>query len=242
MKKIILIIFLITFVLSGYTQKIPDFYGFMSVYKTSIFKDMDGDITFIPIPPGVGRIMTMLARPVQINISESKNILIRTHLEYYRAPYEPGDFPLSVGMEKRSGSLLTGISLKLKKNPIKLNIATDVLSKSDGTKIELFYDHSLVRTRKKSSTLQLGFKYYDKDLSDYYFGVTANEATINRNLYIADSSIIPSISYNVRQMLTPKRTLMYGVETNFYDNEIKDSPLVDESYSLRFVFGILWNK
>ena len=242
MKKRIIIFLITTLVFMINAQEIPDFYGFISIYKTSIFKDMDDDLTFIPIPPGVGRIMTMIARPIQINISENDYFLVRTHLEYFRAPYEPGDFPLSSGMQKRDGSLMTGLSIKSKKKPVILNVAADVLSKSEGTKLELFYNHSLKKKRNISEDFRFGIKIFDKDFTDYYYGVKAGEAKVNRPFYRADSSINPSISYNVRKMITSKRTFLYAIEADFYDKEIKESPLVQDSYTLRFSFGILWSR
>ena len=88
---------------------------------------------------------------------------------------------------------------------------------------------------------KVAVEYYDRDYSDYYFGVRADEATLDRPLYAPDSSIGFDVGIDYIRTFNTNHRLIGSIKYRRYDSEVTDSPLIENDGSPRFVFGYFYN-
>jgi outer membrane protein len=88
------------------------------------------------------------------------------------------------GLEKREQSLDAGLQIGLKRNwgNVRLNWVTDTLNKHKGQEIELSYRYDFEAGPWTFSPF-VGWKWQDANLTNYYYGVSEAEATVDRPAY-----------------------------------------------------------
>jgi outer membrane protein len=90
----------------------------------------------------------------------------------------------------------------------------------------------------------VGITYQDSHLSQYYYGVESDEATPVRPAYETGSSLSRSIGANVDFRLNKDIYLSFSLEHERLDDDLADSPIVDEqnltkvALSIRHTFGV----
>jgi outer membrane protein len=67
----------------------------------------------------------------------------------------------------------------------------------------------------------------DAKLNNYYYGVTAAEATPERAAYSAGGGVNASLGVNARYDLTPHWHLLAGLSATYWASEVRNSPIVD---------------
>ena len=74
----------------------------------------------------------------------------------------------------------------------------------------------------------VGLNYRSSDVVDYYFGVKPSEVTAERPAYTGRSSITSYAGFELTYPLTEQWLLLAGLQSEFYDKPITDSPIVDK--------------
>ncbi|MEW8560890.1 MAG: MipA/OmpV family protein, partial [Candidatus Thiodiazotropha sp.] len=106
-------------------------------------------------------------------------------------------------------------------------LLADVSDTSDGQEVILSYAYPFSHG-KWSLRPELGISWQSSDLTDYYFGVDADEATARRAVYEADSAVTPFAGIEFEYAFDQRIDLVGGVGVGRLGDEISDSPIVDE--------------
>ncbi len=85
-----------------------------------------------------------------------------------------------------------------------------------------------------------GVRCKSDDLTSYYCGVDGDEGLSGRSGYEAGSAINPFVRIAVRKRLAGRLSMLGAVQREWFDSEIRDSPVVDRTYSASVLFGLLY--
>ena len=134
------------------------------------------------------------------------------------------------GLDERKPGFDAGVSLlwQTALGEFDLELLTDVSNRSDGQEVLLSYAYPITRG---DWTLrpEVGVSWQSGDLTDYYFGVDANEIRAGRPVYEADASVTPFAGVQVEYAVSKQTRLIGGVGYGRLGDEISDSPIVDGS-------------
>lgn len=156
--------------------------------------------------------------------------------------YEEDDSRDLAGMDDRDLTLDGGVAMTWRTNRGLLGVSwvTDLLGKHDGQELEFSYT-AVLSHGGFDFIPSVGLRYKTDKLVDYYYGVKSDEVRAGRPAYEADEAMDPFVRLAVRRKLVGKWSLLGAVQCEWFDSEIKDSPIVDQSQDLSFVAGVLYS-
>ena len=122
--------------------------------------------------------------------------------------------------------------------PVSFNLSArhDLLSRHDGYQLEAEAS-TFHRIGAVALVPTLAYTYWDENRSDYYFGVRRDEAREGRPAYSLDGTSNWSAGLFAAADVTPSIFLMLGAKYFIYDDDIADSPIVDDDTTWRVFAG-----
>jgi outer membrane protein len=172
--------------------------------------------------------------------------MLKPRFNFFNEGYDASDSVMLKGMKDRDSSFDVGLKVNAR-TPIGsfvLEGGYDVTGKHDGFEGSLMYTN---RIPLGSSRLrfypEVGVYYWSKRVSDYYYGVNLGEVAIGREAYDLDSTTNYFLGYRVEYPLTKKWGLTHSLRSTWFDDEIKDSPIVedDSDADVRTTFGLKYD-
>jgi outer membrane protein len=148
-------------------------------------------------------------------------------LAYSFDGYKTGDAPILVGMAQRKHSVLGGGVVTWHDPLVDISFETlaDLSGHSKGVTARLGLDHAFhfgaLELRPRVAARWMDSKYVD-----YYYGVNASEATMERPAYDAKAALNLETGVRASYAFTPHQVGFLDVGTQRLGNEIADSPLV----------------
>jgi outer membrane scaffolding protein for murein synthesis (MipA/OmpV family) len=143
------------------------------------------------------------------------------------------------GLEERKQSLDAGIEARLTRTwgELKINWVTDTLDRHNGQEVQASYRYRF-DAGPWSFSPYISWTWQDDNLTDYYFGVSEEEARPDRPAYSAGESQWLGFGVNTAWQLTERIVLFGNVGFAGTDTEVVNSPLVEEAgFSQVFVGG-----
>ena len=182
------------------------------------------------------------------NFKGPLKFMLKPRFGFFRQGYDASDSIMLEGMRDRDNSFNVGLNLSTR-TPIGsfiLGGGYDISGKSKGFEGSLLYTN---RIPLGSSRLRFypeaGIYYWSKNVSDYYFGVNADEEDfdLGREAYDLDSTTNYFLGYRMEYPLTKHWGVTHSLRSTWYDDEITDSPIVedDADNELRATFGITYD-
>jgi outer membrane scaffolding protein for murein synthesis (MipA/OmpV family) len=143
------------------------------------------------------------------------------------------------GLQERDQTVDGGISLSFngRFGSLKFDWVTDLRDKHNGEEFDLTYRYRFDRGRWMFSPF-ISYIYQDKDLTNYYYGISENEALPGRPAYQTEEAFFVRAGVNSSYQLT-KRWLIYAnIAFEGLDDSLRESPLsVEENLASVFVGG-----
>lgn len=147
--------------------------------------------------------------------------------------YDVKDSPIFLGMKDRKKTVYLGPSLfyEVTGYVIELSLRRDILGHSKGLKGLLGGSKEFLLTSKITLNPEVGFIFNDNRVMDYYYGVTASEATATRFYYKPHWTLVPFLSINYIQQIFTKLSFVCQIELEFLTGQHYRSPLVKRGIS-----------
>lgn len=120
-----------------------------------------------------------------------------------------------------------------------ISYAGDLLSKHSGQELAVTYSKTF-SLEKWSLTPAAGVRGFSSSLGDYYYGVQPDEAIAGRPAYDIGETWNPFAGLSVMYSFNEQWSALTSVRYTQLDHEIKDSPIVEDSYDLLVMAGVLY--
>ncbi|MFD2168269.1 MipA/OmpV family protein [Thalassotalea euphylliae] len=155
--------------------------------------------------------------------------------------------------EQENGNLLDGINTRessmevgveyfgiLKKYDFRLTLLHDALNEHNGTIARADISRPYF-TKYVMFVPGISVTYIDENATDYYYGVSPEEATSYRPAYKADSALITTARLYVERPIDEDWSVIAAASYSAFSDAINDSPIVNnrnEAYNISV--GVLW--
>jgi outer membrane protein len=176
---------------------------------------------------------------VGYHLVDRADLTVDVRARYSFDGLDPNDSPFLDGMAARDGTVEAGLGLDWTPSAwaVRLTAFTDVLGRSDGQEVGVDLSRTWTFGRYRwGLTPAIGAVWQSSNLIDYYYGVPAEEARPGRPAYSGGSAINLRASLLVFYRISARFNAIGLFQTQWLDNEIDDSPIVDER---RSTFGLL---
>ena len=173
----------------------------------------------------------------------NKNFTFDARAGIVFAGLDPDDSPFLTGMEKRESTIEGGFVFDWKPGKYKLSTSayTDLLGRSDGQQAALDFSRSWRFNRSQwGITPSIGFVWQSSSFVDYYFGVSPEEARPGRPPFDGHSVINFRSSLLVYFFVTTRVQLVGLLQVQRLDNEIYESPIVEDRRGFFGLIGATW--
>jgi outer membrane protein len=179
--------------------------------------------------------------------TESIDFDIRARIRF--SGLDPDDSPFLDGMEERRETVEVGLGLDWELAralggafELELRAFADVLGRSDGFESSIDLGWRRVLGPGKAILLPaVGMVYQSSDQVDYYYGVRPEEALPGRPVYEGSAVFNPRASVLFVYRFTQRWSLTTLASVDFFDDEIKSSPIIDQSSELFGLIGLAYS-
>lgn len=159
--------------------------------------------------------------------------------------YEEDDSSQLRGMDDRDWSIDGGLGIAWRTDVglFGVTFVTDLLGRHKGQELDLSYT-ILFKGGGFDFIPSVGVRWKSENLVDYYYGVENDEVrfdgAVSRGAYQGENAIDPYLGLAVRRKLTGRWSLLGAIQHEWFDSEIKDSPIVDKGYETSFLLGVMY--
>lgn len=150
--------------------------------------------------------------------------------------WESDDSDLLAGKSDRDDSTMAGINAAYAKGKFNSEIGyvTDISNESDGSKFYAAATYTMLATRNYTLSATAKVSVLDEDLTSYYY----SDADTG---YEADSATNISLGLIGTYNISKKWTAIAAVTANSLDDEISDSPLVEDDTHNMVLMGVTYS-
>lgn len=141
--------------------------------------------------------------------------------------YTSDDSDALAGMADRDAAWEAGLAYEasIAGGQVKTKLMQDISGTHDGFSARFEYERPFRTDDTFMASWYTGSEYWDSDKSDYYFGVTREEARSARPVYTANESHSLYLGANALKRFDERITLMINVEYLRMSDAVNDSPL-----------------
>ncbi|RLW56228.1 MAG: hypothetical protein B6D70_08930 [gamma proteobacterium symbiont of Stewartia floridana] len=156
--------------------------------------------------------------------------------------YESDDSDALEGMQDRDQAWEAGLvyEVNLLGGQAKAKLMHDISNTHDGFTGRFEYERSLLTGTTYMINWFGGSEYWSRKKTDYYFGVTEEEATSVRPGYSADESYNLFAGVNAVKRFNDRYSLIASAEYQWMPDEINDSPLTTRQDQWTIYAGIFY--
>ena len=155
--------------------------------------------------------------------------------------YDADDSSDLDGMDDRDMTAELGASISYKDGfgVTRFSFLNDILGKHDGHVLRLSYGKTF---RRKNLTLtpSVGLKWQSENFVNYYYGVRSKESRPSRPTYHPSDALNPFMSFRLTYKLNEQWDIFSSFLYQWLDNEISNSPIVDQTYQTSLMFGVIY--
>ncbi len=155
--------------------------------------------------------------------------------------YDADDSDFLKGMDELGTLYNTGLEFEgqLGDLEVGLEVLQDVSGEHKGQEAEISLEYQWMLGGFEFRP-GLSLTWLSSKTIDYFYGVSPGEANVTRSVYSPGSSYEIGAELMVQRPLFGNFTFVGIAGVSTFGNEIKDSPLVDESYEIEGVLGVMY--
>lgn len=215
-------------------------YGAGLGINQELYKGYKRRVIPLPVIGYRGKKLQVFGPFASYNLVQTEHLSFSAKLSPRFQGFDESDSDIFIGMDERKFSMDLGAGAEYKYNNWKVSVDSmfDVLARSNGYE-NTFNVAKVLRYGPIFVEPSVSLAYLDEDMVNYYYGVRPEEATTERQAYIADSAFNTSLGISVTTPILFKGLTRLSVSHTWYDDDIADSPLTDSKrgYSLILTYS-----
>ena len=173
-----------------------------------------------------------------VHLFRNDNVELNVLLRYRFQKLDPDRNEFYEGINERKQSLDGGVELRFRGGwgELNLNYLTDTLNRHNGQSAEAAYHYNFDRGAFSFSPF-IGWAWNSDKLTNYYFGVSEEEARPDRAAYTPGETQWINFGLNTSWQIGSRINLFANVGFGSVDTAVAESPLVEEDGSSVFFAG-----
>lgn len=215
--------------------------GIGTAIQNQVYASVDAEVNVLPLIYYQSEKLHLVGPQFGYEILEWGDVEF-TFLGRYRFDgYDAEDEPLFEGMEDRSGSLDLGLEIQYETDygDLSFSYMKDAMHNHKGSELSVGYSLPFIMS---SGVIvpYVQITQQSDDLVDYYFGVRADEVTVNRSFFEGESTTNLELGVKVMWQFGEHHSVIANLGFTSLGSEIKDSPLVDGSTATNLILGYVY--
>ena len=206
------------------------------IARSSPYRDYNGGVSqVIPAITYRGDRLQIFGPNIQIGLVGSGQLRLAATGKYRMGVYEEDESDFLVGMGDRKNTFMAGLALQVELPggvDLSVSFEHDVLDEIGGSDARLELDKSFQFGVLRFSP-EVGLNWLSSELSNHDFGVSASKATPDRPAYDLDDTI--SIEGGLGMFIEITRDLLViaNASLELLEEQVTDSPIVDNDYVVK---------
>lgn len=212
---------------------------------TNEYKDMHGNSTVLPLLGYEGEYLYLRGVAGGIHFFRNEWLELNGQLSYQPQHFyadDSDDWALRQ-LDDRYSTLMGGFNGRLlsEYGILSATFATDLLGYSNGIILDGSYTYPIALGMLNLAPA-VGFQWNDANYNRYYYGIDHDEAKQSGlSYYDPTSSFSPYAQLSARLNFNQNWSAFTSVRAMFLNQEIYDSPMVENSEKYSFSLGVLYN-
>jgi len=172
---------------------------------------------------------------------DNKHLDFGVRTEIVFESLDPDDSPFLMGMAERKPSIQGGLVFAWKPGKFRLTTAvnTDLMNRSNGQQVSVRFSRMWqFHGRAVGVMPSIGVVWQSSNFINYYYGVTPEEALPDRPPFSGHSAVNIRGSLLGYLFVSHRIRFLAYLEVQRLDNEIYDSPIVEDRRSILGLFGV----
>lgn len=214
--------------------------GFGVAYRNSIYKGADDQVIPIPLIFYEKEDFYIKGPLAGYHFLKHDGLSLDLIAQLRFDGYEDDDSDFLDGMGDRYMNFEGGLALTYFDGwgLMRVSVVNDLCGKHNGQEVAFSYSKQFTKDRW-SFLPTAGILWGSGDMIDYFYGVENKYERPGRPAYSAGEAWNPFVSLATNYQLNDKWSAMALLRCEFFDNEIADSPIVDDDYKLSLLVGLL---
>jgi outer membrane protein len=160
-----------------------------------------------------------------------------------RMGFHASDGAKLAGMATRRNSLEGGFNLDWDADIVAISFSyfTDLTRSSNGTSSRLYLYKDLIKNDKWKLGGNVGLDHMSAKVTNYFFGVAANEATPARPLYQPGSATNFVFGFDGSYKINQRYSVLFGLQATHLNGSAANSPIVETKQSKVGWIGLALN-
>ena len=204
--------------------------------KPSPYRGYEGDSSrVLPSVVYFGSRLRVLGPQVEWNLSQSSTTRLSLLGQYRFSAYDENDSSFLQGLGDREDTVMAGLKSKSRLGDhldLELSVQIDILDRVGGAKADIAISRSW-QINKTRLTPKLQLTYLDAELANHDYGVPSSQSSASRPAYDVAGSNNVEAGLNLAYSINRNWMIMGSLSSIWLDDNISDSPLVDESRTTR---------
>ncbi|MEP6390977.1 MAG: MipA/OmpV family protein [Halioglobus sp.] len=215
--------------------------GVGAIGRTSPYRDYDDNvIRVIPAISYNGERLQILGPNIDFGLLGTGKLRLAATGSYRIGVYEEDDSDYLAGMGDRDDTFMAGLGFNAELPQgvdLALSYKHDVQDNIGGGEARIALDKSFQYGTFRFSPA-IGVNWLAQDLANHDFGVPQNKALPGRPAYSVSSTYSLDVGVSVLYEVTTDWLVVLSATTEFFEDEVTDSPIVDEDYVVKGFFAI----
>ncbi|MHC4743683.1 MAG: MipA/OmpV family protein [Planctomycetota bacterium] len=215
--------------------------GLGFLYDTSPYKGDDDDAQPIPMIFHESKNWYFKGRTAGYKLFANECASLDLIARYRPDGYKGSDSSTLSGMSERRSTVDVGAEASYFDGwgRTKVSFVTDLLGNHDGQEVELSYGKRFGKGRW-SLTPSVGVLWQSSNLTNYYYGVRGKEARVGRPRYSTGEAWNPFVGFQLMCEINEQWSTLTMFRYEWLDDEIQDSPIVNDNYEILVIFGVMY--
>jgi outer membrane protein len=207
----------------------PLLLGLGAVFSDNPYRGVNSEFLPLPFLSYEGERFFVRGITAGYHLFKQEDLTISMLGSYRMAGYESGDSAFLQGMADRDGTLEAGLQATLATSLGRFHgtVLSDILDEHNGQEAKLTFSKRLPLQNFSVSPF-VSLIWQTGQLTDYYYGVRAAEATLARPAYEVDSSILMQVGLMANYMFDQHWAINGRIAVTRLSDEISDSPIVED--------------
>ena len=199
-------------------------------------------VLFLPAVTYIGNRVQILGPSVQAGLIGTGNFRLAASASYRMGVYKEGDSPVLEGLGDRRATAMAGLGLQMNAplgTDVSASFMHDALDRIGGGESR-FQLSRPIPWRRTRFTPSLSLNWTSSRLVRHDFGIPADRAAPGRPAYRPGHATSLETGFGLFAEITGSVMMAARIGIEWFGDEIRDSPIVDEDHVLKGMLFVTW--